>query len=240
MQKGASVTAAEVSSMGAALSALEGRLSREVATSSERGRAAQALAQEAQAAVRSVEARLDGVEAEQRQGGSARGLEARCEGLESELESVSSIVLGIKTGFDAHREKVAAHGEQIEEFEQLCAVVEESVATSAADTEALKRDFAGFTEEVGASTERVASLVSRVLATAPENYDVVLAEANLSSVVEYNRAAGRRVLKLTKSVERLNDKVEAAQKGQESAWQAINEMMGRMQTIRDTVVRMTR
>jgi hypothetical protein len=83
-------------------------------------------------------------------------------------------------------------------------------------------------------------LVSRVLATAPENYDVVLAEANLSSVVEYNRAAGRRVLKLTKSVERLNDKVEAAQKGQESAWQAINEMMGRMQTIRDTVVRMTR
>ena len=62
----------------------------------------------------------------------------------------------------------------------------------------------------------------------------------MASVVKFNRAAGRRVLKLTKSVERLAEKVEASIKGQESAWQAINELMGRMQTVRDTVVRLTR
>ena len=97
------------------------------------------------------------------------------------------------------------------------------------------------------------------------------AEANLSSVVEYNRAASRRcvlvavrnalhrrrgwascflsdtaecvadrLIKLTKTVERLGDKVETCHKGQQKSWQAINEMQGRMQTIRDTVVRMTR
>jgi hypothetical protein len=42
------------------------------------------------------------------------------------------------------------------------------------------------------------------------------------------------------SVERLAEKVDTSQKGQESSWQAINELMGRMQTVRDTVVRMTR
>jgi hypothetical protein len=39
---------------------------------------------------------------------------------------------------------------------------------------------------------------SRLIATPEENYDQVLAEANLSSIMEYNRAAGRRILKLTK------------------------------------------
>lgn len=92
----------------------------------------------------------------------------------------------------------------------------------------------------------------------------------MSSVVEYNRAASRRcvaapavrttfcdtlcdtcdytltsllpgrLIKLTKTVERLGDKVETCHKGQQKSWQAINEMQGRMQTIRDTVVRMTR
>ena len=49
-----------------------------------------------------------------------------------------------------------------------------------------------------------------------------------------------RLIKLTKTMERLGDKVETCHKGQQKSWQAINEMQGRMQTIRDTVVRMTR
>ena len=152
-----------------------------------------------------------------------------------------------------------------EEFEQLGTLVEDAVESSNGDIELLKQEFGTFKEGVEGATEGIKSLVARVLATEEENYDTVLAEANLSSVIvrpaefplsvshwhcahreafggaqEYNRAAGRRLVKLTKSVERLGDKVEACHKGQQSAWQAISEMQGRMTTIRDTVVRMTR
>jgi hypothetical protein len=93
--------------------------------------------------------------------------------------------------------------------------------------------------QVETHTSDLQSLVVRILATTTENYDAFLAETNLASVAEHNRTAGRRMIKLTRAVDRLTEKVDACQKAQESSWQTINELMGRLQTIRETVVRMT-
>ena len=84
------------------------------------------------------------------------------------------------------------HEAQLEEFEATRQVVEESVAASGGDIELLKQEFTTFTQKVEGVTESMSSLVARMLATEEENYDALLAEANLTSVVEYNRAASRR------------------------------------------------
>ena len=70
-----------------------------------------------------------------------------------------------------------------EEFEQLGTLVEDAVESSNGDIELLKQEFGTFKEGVEAATEGIKSLVARVLATEEENYDTVLAEANLSSVI---------------------------------------------------------
>ena len=66
---------------------------------------------------------------------------------------------------------------QLEEFEQLSQVVEESVASTATDVEVLKQEFGVFTESVVSKTETVSSLIRRILATPEDNYDAVLAGA---------------------------------------------------------------
>ena len=70
-----------------------------------------------------------------------------------------------------------------EEFEQLGTLVEDAVESSNGDIELLKQEFGTFKEGVEGATEGIKSLVARVLATEEENYDTVLAEANLSSVI---------------------------------------------------------
>ena len=86
----------------------------------------------------------------------------------------------------------ATHEAQLEEFEATRQIVEESVAASSGDIELLKQEFTTFNQTVEGTTESMSSLVARMLATEEENYDTVLAEANLSSVIEDNRAASRR------------------------------------------------
>ena len=75
-----------------------------------------------------------------------------------------------------------------EEFEQLGTLVEDAVESSNGDIDLLKQEFGTFKEGVEGATEGIKSLVARVLATEEENYDTVLAEANLSSVIV--RASG--------------------------------------------------
>ena len=70
-----------------------------------------------------------------------------------------------------------------EEFEQLGTLVEDAVESSNGDIDLLKQEFGTFKEGVEGATEGIKSLVARVLATEEENYDTVLAEANLSSVI---------------------------------------------------------
>eukprot|EP01045_Picozoa_sp_COSAG04_P004596 COSAG04_NODE_203_length_20431_cov_12.598269_3_plen_188_part_00 len=70
-----------------------------------------------------------------------------------------------------------------EEFEQLGTLVEDAVESSNGDIELLKQEFGTFKDGVEGATEGIKSLVARVLATEEENYDTVLAEANLSSVI---------------------------------------------------------
>ena len=142
--------------------------------------------------------------------------------MQGELDQFSAIVLAMKSGQDATRDKLvrlslffvnttaaytssrpaqidcapsatqAMHEAQLEEFEATRQIVEESVAASSGDIELLKQEFTTFTQKVEGSTESMSSLVARMLATEEENYDTLLAEANLTSVVEYNRTASRR------------------------------------------------
>ena len=101
---------------------------------------------------------------------------------------MSSIVLAMKSGLDTTKAKLAAHDDQIEEFEQLSLVVEDSVAATAGDVEYLKREFGSVEAlkgefcRVTATTDKVGSLVARVLATPEENYDAVLVR-----VISYRR-----------------------------------------------------
>ena len=92
---------------------------------------------------------------------------------------MSSIVLAMKSGLDTAKAKLAAHDDQIEEFEQLSLVMEESVAATASEVDGLKGEFVAFTARVTETTDNVGSLVARVLATPEENYDAVLVRRSL-------------------------------------------------------------
>lgn len=167
----------------------------------------------------------------------------RCGSLESEVASVSSIVMALKAGLDTTREQMSAQSQELGGLVEIGEHAQRAAVSSEAAIDVIRSETADFTDRVDRTTTDMRSLLCRILAMefdeATAQGDEFLARTNLRTVDEHNQAVSRRLVRLTRAIDRLSDKVDTCQKGQQSAWDTIQLTQARLQTIRETVVRIS-